>query len=516
MPINRGHREPRAAAWAGPRRRSRWPAVDPAAGRVDAAREHATWSAATVAARYVAPLVAFGRHDIAVAGGKAANLGELVRAGFPVPAGFVLTVAAYRAHLWAGDAQREITALNSAGRDRTGTAVRDAILTAEVPAEVADAIRAAYRELGGGPVSVRSSATAEDLPEAAFAGQQDTFLDVVGEEGVVAAVRRCWASLWSERAVEYRRQQQFARREVEIAVVLQRMAPAEIAGVLFTANPVTGARAEAVLDASPGLGEAVVSGAVSPDQYVLAKRRQRLTEYRRGTVDVPEPRRLHRAEAVELVRLGNAVERLFGAPQDIEWAIAAGRRYLLQARPLTALPAPPSKSGRGRRSPAVLATEVRSRLAGTVQRMVAELAPFRPYPIDDTTWCTALLGALGDMFAFVGLRVPTFEQICVREDGVIVRIEPSAPRPTPRLLLGPAVLLANAIRHDPLRWPEEPLVERVRETAREWESRDLQTLSPTGLLELLVESRSTCRGSVSESCGSVTCQGEGSPRWHCC
>lgn len=429
--------------------------------------------------RFAAPLGAYGRFDTAVAGGKAANLGELIRAGFPVPAGFVIPTAAYRAHLWAGAAQREITSFGS-GRARA-RAVRDAILAAEVPDAVADAIRGAYRELGRGRISVRSSATAEDLAEAAFAGQQDTYLDVEGTDEVIAAVRRCWASLWSDRAVDYRRSQGFARYDVDIAVVLQRMVPAEIAGVLFTANPVTGVRDEVTIDASPGVGEAVVSGAVSPDHYVLDKRRRRLTGYRRGRSSVPEPRRLRKAEGVELVRLAAAVERRFGAPQDIEWAIAGAQVYLLQARPVTALPTPPSRQPRWPGSVLV------ARVVGVARQMVAELAPVRPYPIDDTTWCPALLGALAEMFQCVGLRVPTFEEICTREDGVILWIEPRRPRPTPRVLIAPFVLAANAIRHDPRHWREDPLGDQLSAVAAVWEARDLTAMTWPGLLALLEE-----------------------------
>lgn len=429
--------------------------------------------------RYVAPLTAYGRYDIAVVGGKAANLGELVRAGFPVPPGYVLTTAAYRAHLWAGGAQRRITALGS-GRSRGAAAVRDAILDAEVPPEVAEAIRSAYRALGGGAISVRSSATAEDLAGAAFAGQQDTYLNVVGADAVVDAVRDCWASLWNDRAVEYRRQQRLAGRTVEIAVVLQRMVPAELAGVLFTANPVTGERGQAVLDASPGLGEAVVSGAVVPDHYELAKRSRRLTAYRRGDSPVPAPRRLTRDEARRLVRLGTSAERLFRSPQDIEWAIAAGRLYVLQARPLTALPPPPAREPW---SPARLGPA--RRLRGVATQLIGELAPERPYPIDDSTWCTAILGALGDMAAALGVRLPTFAEVCTREDGVITRIRPPAPRPTPSLLTAPVRLALLAARYDPLRWRSEPLIDTVRATARAWEGEDLRAKPAAGLLDLL-------------------------------
>ncbi len=147
---------------------------------------------------------------------------------------------------------------------------RELVLGAEVPPEIADAVRAAYAALGTDvPVAVRSSATAEDLPFASFAGQQDTYLNVVGADAVLAAVRQCWASLWTDRAVTYRATHGISPSTVALAVVVQRMVDAAVAGVLFTANPVTGRRHEAVIDASPGLGEAVVSGAVNPDHFVV-------------------------------------------------------------------------------------------------------------------------------------------------------------------------------------------------------------------------------------------------------
>src|SRR5919197_6375147 len=188
----------------------------------------------------VAPLAAFGKADLASAGGKGANLGELIRAGFPSVA---------------------------------------------VPDEVRAAIVAAYQELGGGPVAVRSSATAEDLPGAAFAGQQDTYLNVVGEAALIDAVRRCWGSLWTDRAIAYRRKLGTDDTEVSIAVVVQRMVDAETAGVMFTANPVTGDRTQIVVDASSGLGEAVVSRLVTPDHYVL-DRHGKAREFRPGRREV--------------------------------------------------------------------------------------------------------------------------------------------------------------------------------------------------------------------------------------
>ena len=160
---------------------------------------------------------------------------------------------------------------------------REAVLDAGIPADVEDAVRSAYSALGSEvPVAVRSSATAEDLPFASFAGQQDTYLNVVGADAVLQAVRKCWASLWTDRAVSYRASNGIDHATVTLAVVVQRMVDAEAAGVLFTANPVTGRRREAVIDANPGLGEAVVSGAVNPDHFVVDSLTGRITERRIG------------------------------------------------------------------------------------------------------------------------------------------------------------------------------------------------------------------------------------------
>jgi pyruvate,water dikinase len=213
----------------------------------------------------VLPLHELGRRDLAVAGGKGANLGKLVRAGFPVPAGFVVTTAAY--DRFVADNRLGETIARALREERgSRAAIQDTFAGASIPPEVARDILAAYHRLGQGAVAVRSSATAEDLPEAAFAGQQDTILNVVGTEALLDAVRRCWASLWSERAIAYRERQRLDQQAVKLAIVVQRLVAAEMAGVLFTANPVTGARDEIIVDASPGLGEAVVSGLVTPDQ----------------------------------------------------------------------------------------------------------------------------------------------------------------------------------------------------------------------------------------------------------
>ncbi|MEU3018416.1 PEP/pyruvate-binding domain-containing protein [Nocardiopsis sp. NPDC007018] len=231
-------------------------------------------------------------------GGKAANLGEMVAAGERVPPGFCVTTAAHA----------------------SGT----------VPAEP---ITRAYEALGAGRVAVRSSATAEDLPEASFAGQQDTYLDVEGADAVVDAVRRCWASLDNEHAVAYRRANGLDRADVRMAVVVQRMVDADTAGVMFTADPLTGSRSRTVVDAVRGPGGAVVDGSVEPDHYAVDD--GRLVDGAGGC--------LAPGQVVELAAAGRRLQGLFGSPQDVEWVHDRdGVLWLLQSRPVTTLfPLPP-------------------------------------------------------------------------------------------------------------------------------------------------------------------------------
>lgn len=304
-------------------------------------------------ANYILPLGTLGRASLAVAGGKAANLGELIEAGFPVPDGFCITTGAYALAAAAAHLSQVVEELEVVQRDDLGRReftlgrseglarrAREALLEVPVPKDVAEAISAAYRALGedGPRVAVRSSATAEDLPMASFAGQQETYLNIAGEAAVLDAVQRCWASLWTDRAVAYRGNYGIDHRSVRLAVVVQRMVAAAVAGVLFTANPLTGRRRQAVIDAAPGLGEAVVSGAVNPDHFVVSSSTGEVLDRpdRADACLAPE-------QARALAALGGRVEQRFGVPQDIEWAIdPAGRIWILQARPITTLfPLPP-------------------------------------------------------------------------------------------------------------------------------------------------------------------------------
>jgi pyruvate,water dikinase len=280
---------------------------------------------------------------LAEVGGKAANLGELTRAGLPVPPGWVLTTEAYR---------RVAEGLETGGEGPAGRARRH-LLQAPMPEDVREAVVTHYAALGDDvPVAVRSSATAEDLPFASFAGQQETYLNVVGAEAVVDAVRRCWASLWTDRAVAYRESNGIGHAAVRLAVVVQVMVDAQVAGVMFTANPVTGRRREAVIDASPGLGEAVVSGAVNPDRFVVrggeilerraGDKRLAVRSLPGGGTERVETSHdglcLTDDQVLRLAELGARVEDHYGAPQDTEWAVDGdGRLWLTQSRPITTL-----------------------------------------------------------------------------------------------------------------------------------------------------------------------------------
>ena len=322
----------------------------------------------------VVGLEALRRDDAGRAGGKGANLGELLAAGFPVPPGFCVTTAAYRRAVeGAGLTGALDEALRGVHVDDPGSAevaaTRAGALFGDLslPNDLAEAIVAAYRALGAPPVAVRSSATAEDLPGASFAGQQATSLNIRGEDELLEAVRLCWASLWSARAIVYRQRQGFSQDRSAVAVVVQRLVTAEVAGVLFTANPVSGARDEIVINAVRGLGEAVVGGMATPDSFTLDREALAVRERQTGrqeveTIPLAEHGTTERpldpglatrptlddAQLSRLAEMCLRIEQHFGGPQDIEWAYAADddRFWILQARPITNLPPAPLRDVR--------------------------------------------------------------------------------------------------------------------------------------------------------------------------
>ncbi len=312
-----------------------------------------------------------GREDLGLVGGKGANLGELTRAGIPVPPGFVVTADTYF-HFIAQNGlepalKKELFGLDvsdSRALNERAERIKQRIIEAPMPAYIADEIKAAYRELGEGAVAVRSSATAEDLPEASFAGQQSTFLNVVGGDNVVKAVQACWASLFEGRAIFYREEAGYDHLKVGLAVPVQRMVQSEKSGVMFTVEPVRSDPTTITIEAVYGLGEGIVSGEISPDLYLVKKDSLEVT----SKTHVPQPRmiakaidsdggheganswqpvpdalvdlpKLNDADIRELARIGRNVEQHYGGPQDIEWAYEGGKFYLTQARPVTTMKA---------------------------------------------------------------------------------------------------------------------------------------------------------------------------------
>ena len=257
-----------------------------------------------------------------------------MRAGFPVPPGFVVTTAAYQDLLEGAGLTGRLRDLAADGPS-AAPLIRDLVTAAPVPDELRGAIAAAYADLGSPAVAVRSSATAEDLADASSAGQQDTYLDVQGVEDVMAAVRSCWASLWTDRAMAYRARRGVDPADLSLAVVVQQLVRADAAGVLFTLNPLDGRTDELLISAAHGLGETVVSGTADSDEVVVDLAARRVRTRRVGTTPV-----LDEDAALALAELGTRVAAHFGGPQDVEWAREDGRFLLVQARPVTALPPP--------------------------------------------------------------------------------------------------------------------------------------------------------------------------------
>lgn len=317
---------------------------------------------------YVAKFEKISKDDIDIAGGKGANLGELTQAGIPVPPGFVITSKTYEKFM--NDTKINTTIMNilknidvndTKALQEAAEEIKSIIIKTPMPQDIKTLIIEAYNQLSetvgeeAADVAVRSSATAEDLPDASFAGQQDTYLHVKGVDEVVKYVQKVWASLFEARAIFYREENNFDHDKVFIAVCVQQMAQADKAGVMFTVNPSTGEDV-AMIESSWGLGESVVSGDVTPDHYDVDKKTGKIVNItvsdkkfmyvndEEGTsvkVKVPEDKRNERVLSDEdlknLVAMAKRIENLYGTPMDTEWAIENGKLFLLQSRPITTL-----------------------------------------------------------------------------------------------------------------------------------------------------------------------------------
>ena len=317
---------------------------------------------------YVKKFEELSKSDIGIAGGKGANLGELTQAGIPVPPGFVVTAQAYEYFMDEAGINDKVMGIlekidinDTKALQAAAEEIKKIIIESPIPDDLILFIREYYNELcqrvgeEDTDVAIRSSATAEDLPEASFAGQQDTFLHVSGDDEVIEYIRKCWASLFEARAIFYREENNFEHSKVYIAVVVQKMAIADKAGVMFTVNPSTGEEI-ALIEGSWGLGESVVSGDVTPDNYQVDKKNNEIinvtisdkkvmyTNDETGTsvkVEVPEDKRKERVlsddELIELTEMGKRVQAHYGEPMDTEWAFEKDMLFLLQARPITTL-----------------------------------------------------------------------------------------------------------------------------------------------------------------------------------
>ena len=321
----------------------------------------------------VLPFSQIDKEDIPLVGGKGANLGEMAGAGFPIPAGFCVTAEAYRKLISENDLEPKIRILladlnveNTKKLNEAARKIQNLILRADIPDDIITQVFSLYRHLKPGSksplVAVRSSATAEDLPDASFAGQQETYLNIKGEANVIQAVRLAWASLFGARAIYYRATKGFDHFRVALAIPIQLMVQSEVSGVMFSVNPVTNDKQQIVIEAAWGLGDYIVQGVVTPDHYVVKKDgftiHSRLVsdqtvmevyKYPSGVKKVKvKPALVNKAkltddQIIKLARIGAAIQKHYYFPQDMEWALEDGALYIVQSRPITTLNLHPEK-----------------------------------------------------------------------------------------------------------------------------------------------------------------------------
>lgn len=310
---------------------------------------------------FIQPFERLSKHDVGMAGGKGASLGEMAKAKVPVPPGFVVLSTAFDCFLLETDLGSEIESqfhrvkhkdINAV--EKVSEDIRSLILGAKMPKDIAAEILAAFRKLRAPLVAVRSSATAEDSSTASWAGELESYLNV-RSNGVLTAVQRCWSSLFTPRAIFYRHEKKLHRTPVSVAVVVQAMVQSEVSGICFTVHPVTKDHDQLVIEAGYGLGEAIVGGKITPDTFVVKKgswkvldasiseQRMMIVRGPRGTVERAVPRakagkqKLPTPKVIELAKLCMQIERHYGKPQDIEWTYAKGKFAIVQSRPITTL-----------------------------------------------------------------------------------------------------------------------------------------------------------------------------------
>ena len=438
-------------------------------------------------------------------GGKGASLACMVAAGLPVPPGFHVTTTAYRRFVTENGLQEKILAAVSAVTADDPATLEEAsrqigrlFAQSVIPDDIAEAIRQAYAGLGGDdlPVAVRSSATAEDLPEMSFAGQQETYLNMHGEVMVLEAVKRCWASLWTARAIGYRARHGIAPHDVSLAVVVQELVPADAAGIMFTANPLTGARDQVMINAAWGLGEAIVGGQVTPDTIVVDKASGTITKQEIAEKDVmtvltqvgtheepvPADRRtwavLSPAQAASLASIGVQIEKRYGQPMDIEWAQHNGRISVLQARPITALPEPAAASQVTRAAE----WKLPNAKGHYYRSSVFELLPDPLSPLFATLGLPVWSRATVALVRSIGIAWP--DEALITINGYGYYNYTLTPTQTAKMVLAlPRILVVTfppLLRTAQSRWQESR--SRYAAVADYWQTRDLATTSAANLL----------------------------------
>lgn len=394
---------------------------------------------------YILGLKDFDQTDLlSLVGGKAANLGELAKSRLPTVEGFCITTSAYRTFLLSHQLETHIADIlgdvdidNLNQLNAASNKIQELFTKSALPSDAAQEIVLAYNALGHGPVAVRSSATAEDLPTASFAGQHESYLNIINETSLLNAIRQCWKSLWSPRAIQYRAKQGMTNSNAYMAVVIQKMLEPLVSGVMFTVNPLNGNPDQLVINAAYGLGEAIVSGAVSPDTFIINKSNLKVlhrsiqskeimvASHGGGdtkTLEVAEDKRaipsLPDDALSKLGSLGKEVEAHFATPQDIEWAYARGEFFLLQARPITSQPK--LKLNRVKKY---------NRLERLMLSFLLDYFPVPPYHFDRSL-LLSLVDVTLEIASVFGLTPPKASEVMREESDGSLSLSPALPRLT--------------------------------------------------------------------------------------
>lgn len=451
-------------------------------------------------------------------GGKGLSLTKMINAGLPVPCGFHITTGAYREFIEKNHLQPVILGAlegidpdQPAALEATAQMIARAIAGGRIPPNIREAIVGAYEamRLSEVPAAVRSSATAEDLPGASFAGQQDTYLNICGVDALLAAVQKCWASLWTARAIAYRIKNHIDQKTVALAVVVQAMVRAEASGVLFTANPISGRRDEAVINAAWGLGEAIVGGIVTPDTIVADKvtgqvkhaeisdKAVIIVPVESGTVEQPltGPQRTARvlddAQVSELVAIARQIEGFYNCPQDIEWCWSGGHFSIVQSRPITTLPVEEAPEPKEWKLPRGAYAAMRNN--------IVELMPAPLSPLFATMGLAAINASmhriLNDSFAMQGIMPP---DIVIVVNNYAYNNGSVSARGMLRLFGGTGRIARKMFTGAVERWTETGRP-RYHAVVEEWRQKDPRSFSAAALLDgarLLTEAAIDAYGSL--------------------